>query len=220
MAPKNKYSFFSIAKNALTFHENWQKTWKSPEPKKNYEAIIVGGGGHGLTTAYYLAKNHGIKNIAVIEKGWIGGGNTGRNTTIIRSNYLWDQSAALYEHALKLWEGMSQELNYNVMFSQRGVLNVAHNLHDVRELKRRWHANRLNDIDCEWLDTKKVKEFCQLSIHHQILDTLYLEQHFNEELEQRDMMPLLGDMLEVQMKWVLILFKIVKLLVSILKMEI
>ena len=162
MAPKNKYSFFSIAKNALTFHENWQKTWKSPEPKKNYEAIIVGGGGHGLTTAYYLAKNHGIKNIAVIEKGWIGGGNTGRNTTIIRSNYLWDQSAALYEHALKLWEGMSQELNYNVMFSQRGVLNVAHNLHDVRELKRRWHANRLNDIDCEWLDTKKVKEFCPI----------------------------------------------------------
>ncbi|MDC2992326.1 sarcosine oxidase subunit beta family protein, partial [Pelagibacteraceae bacterium] len=135
---------------------------KSPEPKKNYEAIIVGGGGHGLTTAYYLAKNHGMKNIAVIEKGWIGGGNTGRNTTIIRSNYLWDQSAALYEHALKLWEGMSQELNYNVMFSQRGVLNVAHNLHDVRELKRRWHANRLNDIDCEWLDTKQVKEFCPI----------------------------------------------------------
>ena len=138
MTTKKKYSFFSIAKNALTHHEHWQKTWKSPEPKKNYEAIIVGGGGHGLTTAYYLAKNHGIKNIAVIEKGWIGGGNTGRNTTIIRSNYLWDQSAALYEHALKLWEGMSQELNYNVMFSQRGVLNVAHNLHDVRELKRRW----------------------------------------------------------------------------------
>ena len=162
MVKTNKYSFLSIARNALTHHENWQKTWKSPEPKKNYDAIIIGGGGHGLTTAYYLAKNHGIKNIAVIEKGWIGGGNTGRNTTIIRSNYLWDQSAALYEHALKLWEGMSQELNYNVMFSQRGVLNVAHNLHDVRELKRRWNANRLNDIDCEWLDTKKVKEFCPI----------------------------------------------------------
>ena len=101
-----------------------------------------------------------MTNIAVIEKGWIGGGNTGRNTTIIRSNYLWDQSAALYEHALKLWEGMSQELNFNVMFSQRGVMNVAHNLHDVRELKRRWHANRLNDIDCEWLNIKQVKEFC------------------------------------------------------------
>ena len=155
-----KYSIFSLIKNAFSYHENWQPAWRSPEPKKEYDAIIIGGGGHGLTTAYYLAKNHGITNIAVIEKGWIGGGNTGRNTTIIRSNYLWDQSAALYEHALKLWEGMSQELNYNVMFSQRGVMNVAHNLHDVRELKRRWHANRLNDIDCEWLDTKEVKKFC------------------------------------------------------------
>ena len=155
-----KYSVFSLIKNAFSYHENWQPAWRSPEPKKEYDAIIIGGGGHGLTTAYYLAKNHGMTNIAVIEKGWIGGGNTGRNTTIIRSNYLWDQSAALYEHALKLWEGMSQELNFNVMFSQRGVMNVAHNLHDVRELKRRWHANRLNDIDCEWLNTKQVKEFC------------------------------------------------------------
>ena len=155
-----KYSVFSLIKNALSYHENWEPAWKSPEPKKEYDAIIIGGGGHGLTTAYYLAKNHGLTNIAVIEKGWIGGGNTGRNTTIIRSNYLWDQSAALYEHALKLWEGMSQELNYNVMFSQRGVMNVAHNLHDVRELKRRWHANRLNDIDCEWLSTQQVKKFC------------------------------------------------------------
>ena len=155
-----KYSVFSLIKNAFSYHENWQPVWRSPEPKKEYDAIIIGGGGHGLTTAYYLAKNHGMTNIAVIEKGWIGGGNTGRNTTIIRSNYLWDQSAALYEHALKLWEGMSQELNFNVMFSQRGVMNVAHNLHDVRELKRRWHANRLNDIDCEWLNTKQVKEFC------------------------------------------------------------
>jgi len=157
-----KYSVFSLIKNSFSYHENWQPVWRSPEPKKEYDAIIIGGGGHGLTTAYYLAKNYGITNIAVVEKGWIGGGNTGRNTTIIRSNYLWDQSAALYEHALKLWEGMSQELNYNVMFSQRGVMNVAHTLHDVRELKRRWHANRLNDIDCEWLDTKQVKEFCPI----------------------------------------------------------
>ena len=157
-----KYSVFSLIKNALSYHENWQPVWRSPEPKKEYDAIIIGGGGHGLTTAYYLAKNYGITNIAVVEKGWIGGGNTGRNTTIIRSNYLWDQSAALYEHALKLWEGMSQELNYNVMFSQRGVMNVAHTLHDVRELKRRWHANRLNNIDCEWLNTNQVKEFCPI----------------------------------------------------------
>ena len=155
-----KYSVFSLVRNDLSYHENWQPAWRNPEIKKNYDAIIVGCGGHGLTTAYYLAKNHVIKNIAVVEKGWIGGGNTGRNTTIIRSNYLWDQSAALYEHALKLWEGMSQELNYNVMFSQRGVMNVAHNLHDVRELKRRWNANRLNDIDCEWLNTEQVKKFC------------------------------------------------------------
>ena len=155
-----KYSVFSLIKNAFSYHENWQPAWRSPILKNEYDAIIIGGGGHGLTTAYYLAKNHGLTNIAVIEKGWIGGGNTGRNTTIIRSNYLWDQSAALYEHALKLWEGMSQELNYNVMFSQRGVINVAHNLHDVRELKRRWHANRLNDIDCEWLNTKQVRNFC------------------------------------------------------------
>jgi len=157
-----KYSVFSLVKNALSHHENWQPVWRNPEIKKEYDAIIVGGGGHGLTTAYYLAKNHGINNIAVVEKGWIGGGNTGRNTTIIRSNYLWDQSAGIYEHALKLWEGMSQELNYNVMFSQRGVMNVAHNLHDVRELKRRWNANRLNGIDCEWLNTEEVKKFCPI----------------------------------------------------------
>jgi len=156
----NKYSVFSLVKNTFSYHENWQPAWRNPEIKKEYDAIIVGGGGHGLTTAYYLAKNHGIKNIAVVEKGWIGGGNTGRNTTIIRSNYLWDQSAAIYDHALKLWEGMSQELNYNVMFSQRGVMNVAHNLHDVRELKRRWNANRLNGIDCDWLNTEEVKKFC------------------------------------------------------------
>jgi len=157
-----KYSVFSLIKNALSYHENWQPAWRNPEIQKEYDAIIIGGGGHGLTTAYYLAKNHGIKNIAVVEKGWIGGGNTGRNTTIIRSNYLWDQSAAIYDHALQLWEGMSQELNYNVMFSQRGVMNVAHNLHDVRELKRRWNANRLNGIDCEWLTTEEVKKFCPI----------------------------------------------------------
>ena len=106
---KNKYSIFSLVKNAFSYHENWQKAWKDPVPKKEYDAIIIGGGGHGLATAYYLAKKHNMKNIAVVEKGWIGGGNTGRNTTIIRSNYLWDASAGLYDHALKLWEGLSQE---------------------------------------------------------------------------------------------------------------
>ena len=159
---KNKYSIFSLIKNAFSYHENWEKAWKDPEPKKEYDAVIVGGGGHGLATAYYLAKKHNIKNIAVVEKGWIGGGNTGRNTTIIRSNYLWDASAGLYDHALKIWEGLSQELNYNVMFSQRGVMNLAHNLQDVRDLKRRTHANRLNGIDAVYLNTEEVKKFCPI----------------------------------------------------------
>jgi sarcosine oxidase subunit beta len=159
---KNKYSIYALIKNAISYHENWQKAWRNPNPKTSYDVIIIGGGGHGLATAYYLAKEHNLKNIAVVEKDWIGGGNTGRNTTIIRSNYLWDASAALYDHALKIWENLSQELNFNVMFSQRGVMNLAHNQHDVRELKRRTHANRLNGIDCEWLETKQVKEFCPI----------------------------------------------------------
>ena len=142
----------------MNFHENWEKAWRSPEPKPSYDVIIVGGGGHGLATAYYLAKEHGISNIAVIEKGWIGGGNTGRNTTIIRSNYLWDESAAIYEKALQLYEGLSQDFNFNIMFSQRGVLNLAHNLHDLRELQRRVNAIRLNGIDSETLTTQQVKQ--------------------------------------------------------------
>jgi sarcosine oxidase subunit beta len=153
----SKYSIFSLARNAMSFHQNWEKVWRSPEPKKQYDVIIVGGGGHGLATAYYLAKEHGIKNIAVLEKGWIGGGNTGRNTTIVRSNYLWDESAHLYEKAMKLWEGLSQDLNYNVMFSQRGVYNLGHNLQDMRDIERRVNANRLNGIDGYVVGPEEIK---------------------------------------------------------------
>ncbi len=155
---KKKYSIFSLAKNALSGHKEWPKMWRSPEPREFYDIIIIGGGGHGLGTAYYLAKEHGLKNIAVIEKGWLGGGNTGRNTTIIRSNYLWDDSAHLYEHSLKLWENLSSELNYNVMFSQRGVMNLAHNEHDIKEIKRRVSANNLNGIDSFWLSKEEIQK--------------------------------------------------------------
>ncbi len=157
-----KYSFLSLARNALSYHEKWQSAWRSPEPKRHYDVIIVGGGGHGLASAYYLAKNHGIRNIAVLEKGWLGGGNTGRNTTIIRSNYLRDNSARIYEHALKLYEGLSQELNYNIMLSQRGVLNLAHNQHDLRELSRRVNAIRLNGVDSEFLSPAQIKAICPI----------------------------------------------------------
>ncbi len=152
-----KYSWFSIVKNSFSHHKNWPKVWRYPEPKKEYDVIIVGGGGHGLATAYYLAKEHGITDVAVLEKGYIGGGSVGRNTTIVRSNYLWDESSHLYETSLKLWEGLSQELNFNLMFSQRGVLNLAHSLQDMRDIERRVRSNRLNGIDAEVLDTEGVK---------------------------------------------------------------
>jgi sarcosine oxidase, subunit beta len=155
-----KYSIFAIAREAMRGHKGWDRQWSSPEPRSSYDVVIVGAGGHGLGTAYYLAKEHGIKNIAVIEKGWLGGGNTGRNTTIIRSNYLYDESAGLYNHALNLWENLSQELNYNVMYSARGVMMLQHNVHDVQSAKRHIHANRLNGIDNEWLEPDAAKAFC------------------------------------------------------------
>ena len=155
-----RFSWASLLANALTGHKNWGQQWPDSEPKAEYDVVIVGAGGHGLGAAYYLAKEHGITNVAVIDKGWLGGGNTGRNTTIIRSNYLYDESAGLYEHAMKLWEGLSQELNYNVMFSQRGVMMLAHNVHDVQIFKRHIHSNRLNGIDNEWLTASQAKEFC------------------------------------------------------------
>src|SRR5205809_7721825 len=132
-----RYSIFALARHALTGHRNWTPAWRKAAPRPRYAVVIIGGGGHGLATAYYLAKELGIRDVAVMEKGPIGLGNTGRNTTIIRSNYLWDESARIYEHSLKLWEGLSAELNFNVMLSQRGVLNLAHSEGDVREGKPR-----------------------------------------------------------------------------------
>jgi sarcosine oxidase subunit beta len=154
---KGAYSIFSLVRNALRYHEGWPRAWRSPEPQPAYDVIIVGGGGHGLATAYYLAKEHGVSNVAVLEKGWLGGGNTGRNTTIIRSNYLWDESAAIYDKSLRLYEGLSRELNFNLMVSQRGVINLAHNLHDMRELARRVAAIKLNGIDSEILAPADIK---------------------------------------------------------------
>lgn len=157
-----RFSVWSLARNALTWHDNWPRYWRSPDPRPDYDVVVVGGGGHGLATAYYLAKEHGITNVAVVEKGWLGGGNTARNTTIVRSNYLFDESAALYELSLKLWEGLSRDLNLNVMLSQRGVLNLAHNLSDVRAGRRRAEANRLNGIDSHWLEPEEVAEVCPI----------------------------------------------------------
>lgn len=152
------YSLWSLVRNGISYDKDWQQAWRSPEPKKHYDVVIIGGGGHGLATAYYLAKECGVRNVAVIEKGWLGGGNTGRNTTIVRSNYLLDESAGIYEHAMKLWEGLSQELNYNVMFSQRGLLHLAHSVHDMQEIGRRGNAIHLNGIDSEFLNPQQIKK--------------------------------------------------------------
>jgi sarcosine oxidase subunit beta len=157
-----KFSALSVFMQGLRGNGGWPAQWRTPEPKPAYDAIIVGAGGHGLATAYYMAKEHGMRNIAVVEKGWLGGGNTGRNTTIVRSNYLWEESEGIYEHAMRLWEGLSHELNYNVMYSPRGVMMLAHNIHDIQVFKRHVHANRLAGIDNEWLSAEEAKAFCPL----------------------------------------------------------
>ena len=155
-----RFSGLSLLRHGLSRHQGWKQQWRAAEPQAEYDAVVVGGGGHGLGTAYYLAKEHGMRRIAVLEKGWIGGGNTGRNTTIIRSNYLFNESSGLYDHSVKLWEDLSQELNYNVMFSRRGVMMLAHTVHDVQVFKRHVHANRLNGVDNEWLSPEEAKAFC------------------------------------------------------------
>ena len=151
-----RYSIFSLARNAVSYHQRWGQVWRSPEPRPHYDVIVIGGGGHGLATAYYLAKEHGITNVAVLEKGWLGGGNTGRNTTIVRSNYMLEANAHFYDHALKLWEGLSQDLNFNVMFSQRGVINLAHSDAQLDAFSRRGNAMRLNGIDAVMLRREEI----------------------------------------------------------------
>ncbi|MAY88940.1 sarcosine oxidase subunit beta family protein [Arenibacterium halophilum] len=157
-----RYSAFAVAREALRFHTGWERAWRSPEPRRRYDVVIVGAGGHGLATAYYLGKNFGITNVAVIEKGWLGGGNTGRNTTIIRSNYLQDPSAAIYEKARGLYETLSQDLNYNVMFSPRGVMMLAQTQHEIRGYQRTAHANALQGVETRFITPAEVKELCPI----------------------------------------------------------
>ena len=157
-----RYSAFAVAREAARFHTGWERAWRSPTPKKSYDVVIVGAGGHGLATAYYLGKNHGITNVAVIEKGWLGGGNTGRNTTIIRSNYLQDPSAAIFEKARSLYETMSQDLNYNVMFSPRGVMMLAQTQSEIRGYQRTAQANALQGVATEFITPARVKELCPI----------------------------------------------------------
>lgn len=166
------FSIWSLLRNSMSYHEGWERQWRSPEPKREYDAVVIGAGGHGLATAYYMAKEHGMRNIAVVERGWLGGGNTARNTTIVRSNYLWDESTALYEKAMVLWEGLSQDINYNVMFSQRGVMNLGHTLQDMRDIERRVNANRLNGVDAEVVTPEQIKEmipFINLDTRYPVL---------------------------------------------------
>jgi len=160
-----RYSLFSLVKNTLSGHRHWTPAWRSPEPKSDYDVVIVGGGGHGLATAYYLAKEHGVRSIAVLEKSWIGSGNVGRNTTIIRSNYLMPANIPFYEWSLKLWEGLEQELNFNAMISQRGVLNLYHSDPQRDEFARRGNAMLIAGVDAELLDREQVRAMAPFLDH-------------------------------------------------------
>ncbi len=151
-----KYSALALLRGALTGQRSWTPAWRSPEPKRAYDALIVGGGGHGLAAAYYLARNHGITHVAVLERGWLGGGNTGRNTTIVRSNYLFPESARLYDFSLRLYENLARELNFNIMLSQRGLVLLAHGRHDLDAMARWANAMQMNGIDAQLLSRAEV----------------------------------------------------------------
>ena len=159
---KIRYSAFAVAREAMRNHLGWDRAWAAAEPKAKYDAIIIGAGGHGLATAYYLGRNHGIRRVAILEKGWLGGGNTGRNTTIIRSNYLQDPSAAIYEKSRSLYETLSQDLNYNIMYSPRGVMMLAQTHHEVRGYQRTAYANALQGVKTEFISPRRVKELCPI----------------------------------------------------------
>ncbi len=155
-----RYSALKILKEGLTGNKGWTPAWREPEPKKSYDIIIVGAGGHGLATAYYLAKEHGLTNIAVLEKGWLGGGNVGRNTTIVRSNYLLPGNQPFYELSMKLWENLEQDFNYNAMVSQRGILNLCHSDPQRDAFARRGNGMIMSGADAELLDQDGVREMC------------------------------------------------------------
>src|SRR3954464_14749553 len=152
-----KYSIFSLVKNAVSHHQNWDRAWRDNRPKDSYDVIIIGGGGHGLATAYYLAKEHGITNVAVLEKSWTGSGTAGRNSKIIRSNYLLPGNIPFYEWSMQLWEGLERDLNYNTMVSQRGVLNLYHSDPQRDAYVRRGNAMRFHGVDAELLDRDQVR---------------------------------------------------------------
>jgi sarcosine oxidase, subunit beta len=158
-ASRLRYNVFNLIRQGLSGHHGWPAQWRTPEPKAKYDVVIIGGGGHGLATAYYLAKNHGITNVAVLEKAWIGGGNSGRNTTVIRSNYFFPQSAALYDLSLRLYERLSRDLDYNIMLSQRGMVNILHSRHDVEMARRQMGAMVANGIDAELLTVEQVRDW-------------------------------------------------------------
>lgn len=157
-----RYSILTLLAGALTGHRRWAPAWRDTEPRRTYDVVIVGAGGHGLATAYYLAREHGIRNVAVLDKGWLGGGNTGRNTQVSRSNYFWPESAAFYEHSLRLYESLSLELNFNIMFSQRGILTLAHSEHELESLRRRANAIQVNRIDSELMSAEEIGKLVPL----------------------------------------------------------